>query len=31
MNEWKKYHIYYITNFMAYILADKTLYCDFSF
>ena len=26
-----KYHIYSITNFMANILADKTLYSDFSF
>ena len=26
-----KYHIYFITNFMANILADKTLYPDFSF
>ena len=26
-----KYHIYSITNFMANILADKTLNSDFSF
>ena len=26
-----KYHIYSITNFMANIKADKTLYSDFSF
>ena len=26
-----KYHIYFITNFMAYILADKILYSHFSF
>ena len=26
-----KHHIYSITNFMANILADKTLYSDFSF
>ena len=26
-----KYHIYSVTNFMANILEDKTLYSDFSF